>query len=92
MQTIKALPSQTLVDVALQTAGSTEALFDVALANGISITDDIVPGNAYAGAEVVDNKVVLLFQGVQKPASGITTMIRQGGIGYMQIGNNFIVS
>jgi hypothetical protein len=41
---IKALNNQSLFDIAIQTLGSAEAAFDLALANNISITDDLEAG------------------------------------------------
>lgn len=35
---------QSLLDVALQELGSVEALFDLADANGLAITDELTPG------------------------------------------------
>ncbi len=35
---------QSLVDVAIQELGSVEALFDLADANGLAITDELTPG------------------------------------------------
>lgn len=37
---------QSLVDVAIQELGSVEALFDLADANGVAITDQLTPGQA----------------------------------------------
>ena len=36
--------NQSLFDIALQTLGCTEAAFDIALINGISITDELLTG------------------------------------------------
>lgn len=38
------LHNQSLLDVALQHTGTIESLFELALANGISITDDLTAG------------------------------------------------
>ena len=37
---VKVLHNQSLLDIAIQETGTLESLFDLALANGISITED----------------------------------------------------
>jgi len=39
-------PRQTLIDVAIQSTGSVDAVFELAELNDISITDDLVPGSS----------------------------------------------
>ncbi|MDO4782625.1 MAG: hypothetical protein Q4A09_05325 [Capnocytophaga felis] len=41
------LHNQSLLDVALQHTGTIESLFELALANGISITDDLTAGQTF---------------------------------------------
>ena len=41
---VTAKNNQSLFDMAVQTLGSAEAIFDIAIANGISITDDLTVG------------------------------------------------
>lgn len=43
-QTHTVTNGQSLIDVALQALGSVEGLFDLAAANGLSITDALAPG------------------------------------------------
>lgn len=95
MQTIKALSNQTPVDLALQATGSIETWFDVAQLNGLSITDNLTPGVSYIVPEtIIDKQAVVAFSGTHKPASGLSNMTfkKPGGIGFMQIGNDFKVS
>jgi len=44
MQTIKAQPGQTWVDLALQYVGDEERMFELCDLNGFGITDEIEPG------------------------------------------------
>ncbi len=83
---------QTLVDFTAQYGGTVDELFNVALGNGIGITDDVAPG--------VEMKVEAADLAVSKYYAGSSLDITSnafaipipGGIGYMQIGTNFIVS
>ena len=57
----KIIENQSLLDVAIQEDGSVLAVFDWAEANGISVTDDLFPGQVltapvseYRNAEVVE--------------------------------------
>jgi hypothetical protein len=56
---------QSLVDVALQEYGSVEALFDLADANGVAITDVLTPGQVLASAAAVPS-LVDYFRGRQQ--------------------------
>lgn len=96
---ITALHNQTLLDVAIRHCGTVEAVADIAILNNISITQDLIPGQLielpnkdYGNQEVVNffasNKI--------DPATALTdehTALTEGnsGIGFWEIGNNFIV-
>ena len=70
---IRVLNNQSLLDIALQVSGSAEATYDVALENGISITDDLMPGQVLKFTGVPVNKKVVNYYAVNniKPATGI---------------------
>ncbi len=84
---------QKTTDFVTQFSGALENLFEMAIMNGIGITDDILPGSMlYVNAK---NKSVVNFY--KNSHIDIITpeqrLLQQpGGIGYMQIGRNFIVS
>lgn len=96
---ITALNNQTLLDIAIRHCGTVEAVADIAILNNISITDDLIPGQLielpskdYGSQEVVN------FFEVNKidPATALTEndkALTEGnsGIGFWEIGNNFIV-
>lgn len=96
---IIALHNQTLLDIAIRHCGTVEAVVDIAILNNISITDDLIPGQIilipdkdYGNQEVINyfnaNKI--------DPATALTDEhieLTEGnsGIGFWEIGNNFIV-
>lgn len=94
--TTKALAGQTLLDIAIVTAGGLEALVDMAAANGIAVTDDLAAGQEIALAEVRRRSVVQQFAaGSSQPATAMIEEEEQllpGGIGYMAVGVDFVVS
>ncbi len=85
---------QNIVDFTTQQAGSVEALFAVAVLNGISITGNVEPGTLLKIAAPLDKKVVadLIKYEVDIVSDQVVEAAIQGGIGFMQIGNDFIVS
>lgn len=96
---ITVLNNQTLLDIAIRHCGTVEAVADIAILNNVSITADLVPGQLiellkkdYGNQEVINyfstNKV--------EPATALTEeheTLTEGdsGIGFWEIGNNFIV-
>ena len=96
---VTALHNQSLLDVAIRHCGTVAAVTDIAILNNISITADLVPGQLielpnknYGFKEVVhffaSNKI--------EPATALTQdheALTEGnsGIGFWEIGNNFIV-
>jgi hypothetical protein len=96
---ITALNNQSLLDVAIRHCGTVEAVVDIAILNNISITDDLVPGQliALAVKDYGNQEVINYFSGNKiDPATALTeehTALIEGnsGIGFWEIGNNFIV-
>ena len=54
---VKALSQQSMLDIAIQTSGSAEATFALALANDLSITDDLSAGQELQTVAVVDRDI-----------------------------------
>lgn len=50
-------PGQTLFDIAVQHAGSVEAVFELAALNGLAVTAALTPGDVLTLPEVVDKRV-----------------------------------
>ncbi len=58
MGTVKVKDRQTLLDIALQTSGSVEAVMELAIANGRSVTAVLEDGDELTVAGVADGTVV----------------------------------
>ena len=92
---IPALQGQSLFDIALQTTGSVEAAFDMALLNLIAITDDIEAGRELTKVSVINNQIASYYSDKNiKPATFIQGAIGDdiGGIEYWAIETEFLVS
>lgn len=99
--TVTALHNQSLFDIAIQHTGNVENAFKIAVANELSMTDDLVsgmqiliPDTVIVNAELRDYFTAKKI----KPATAMSDDDRtlcnnaQKGIGYMQIGRTFKVS
>jgi hypothetical protein len=94
MQSVTVKDGQTLFDIAIQSLGSADRVFDLAQLNGLSLSDELTSGQVlmlpdvdFEATETVD-----YFEKPWFPASGDGEMVVPGGIGYMQIGTDFKVS
>lgn len=96
---ITIIDKQNLLDIALQASGTIESVFEIALQNNISITDEISPGTTlHIPDNLVKNKDVLNYYTQQSilPATGsnaenLGVEILEG-IDYWAIGDTFRVS
>lgn len=88
---------QTLIDLAIQERGTVKAVFEMAVLNGISITDDLIPGNTIDyDVPTVDIEMLAFYTSKQyKPATALDAAAlfnaNPSGIDYMIIGTDFIV-
>lgn len=96
---ITAYNKQSLIDLAIQACGSFEAAYVLADRNGIGLSDELIPGLEleYAVSDITHQQVVItLAASGSKPATAITPQdteqVPYGGIGYMRIEIDFIVS
>ena len=73
---VKVKDRQSLLDMAVQTAGSMEAAFDLAAANGVSLTDTLADGQVLdtVAAENADTVRRYSVQGIQ-PATALSEEI-----------------
>lgn len=57
---ITVLTGQTIIDVAIQVYGSMEGVFALAQENGLSVTENLIPGQTltYSTENVVDKNIV----------------------------------
>lgn len=96
MGKVKVLNRQSLIDVALQTSGAMAAVFELALRNGIAITDD-VSGMELVTVKSADKLVSRRYAETNlHPATALSReemeSLPLGGIGYMGIEIDFIIS
>ncbi len=86
--------SQSLLDIALQHTGSAETALDIALANGISLSDNLEPGATLTLPDTQGNKAMAQYYTVNNimPATGVDDALELGGINYMGIEIDFVVS
>lgn len=69
---MRCFENQTLFDIAIQACGDVQAAYDIALLNGLNITDDIA-GFDLIIPEVVNKQIVAYYSktGI-KPATGLS--------------------
>ena len=97
---ITVLHNQSLLDLALQHTGTIESVFELAGANALNITDDVVTGKTLAlPAEAFTNKDILAYYTAKhlQPATAFTkedeqVFERQEGISIWAISLDFIVT
>lgn len=84
---------QSITDIAVQYAGDAAMAPAIAKLNGLSVTSKVEPGTELKVQSIANNEVVIYLQiNLQSPAMRIETSARPGGIGYMEIGTDFIVN
>lgn len=94
---VKVKDRQSLPDMAVQTAGSMEAAFRLCEANGVSLTESLADGRTLETVAAEDAETVRRYrvEGIL-PATELdgedADLLAQGGIGFMGIEIDFIVS
>lgn len=87
------MAGQSLLDIATQEAGTMGALFDLATANGQSITDNLSPGNNVEVPEAMTIKKRDAAYMKDNDLHPGTAQTNNGtGIGFYIIGQNFIIA
>lgn len=88
------LHNQSLLDLCLQHTGSIAGVFELAQANGLSITDDLEAGNALEVADsLIKDKDILSYytaKNIQPATAWVETATMQG-ISYWTINVDFVV-
>lgn len=91
----KVYQGQNFIDKVLETTGSTENAFEMALLNGMSLTDSVAIGQELQPTRVTRKGMVKLFDSRNRPASAIEKKPgiepENEGIGFMEIGTTFII-
>lgn len=89
---------QTLADIALQEYGVLEAVLDLAILNGKSLTEELTAGEQVGKPGHVYNRVMENYCKVNEvspatePGTAGIGYRYQGGVGYMCVGIDFKVS
>ena len=87
---------QNILDKAMEMTGSIEGAFDIALMNGVSITDDRKIGDEICAGEILTSVVVAIFK--NRPLSTSLTVSDKEllnnpcGIEFWVIEGDFVVS
>ena len=95
---VKVLPLQSLLDITIQHTGAVENTFAVAVANGLSLTDDLPAGTEIQLPDNVNKDSDVLNYYSAKRLQPATAVIlppeeeRLEGIGYWAISVDFKVS
>lgn len=90
----KVIEDQSLFDLALQLGGGVEAVFDLALTNGLSITSELAPGQVIQPAIVQDLRIADYYRirNIRPATFSNKEILTLSGVGYMSIEENNIVS
>lgn len=94
---VKVKDRQSLLDMAVQTAGSVEAAFRLSVHNDVSLTDDLQDGQVLDTVPVEHAGTVRRYEAQRiEPATALSVeekaALAQEGIGFMGIEIDFIVS
>lgn len=91
----KVYQGQSFFDKVIENTGSIDNAFEMALLNGMSITDDVVIGQELKIGVLINKSVVSFFGEMNRPATQVSEyqkeLIESLGIGKMAIGSTFIV-
>ena len=73
MKIVKVNENQSLFDFAIQTAGEASAAFELAILNGLSVTEDLVVGREQILSAAANREIANYYSNRQlQPATGIT--------------------
>lgn len=91
----KVYQGQSFFDKVIENTGSIDNYYEMALLNGMSITDDVVISQELKIGGLINKSVVSFFGEMNRPATQVTEyqseLIESLGIGAMAIGSTFIV-
>ena len=94
---IKVKDRQSLLDIAVQTAGGMDAAFELSQANDVALTDVLQDGQILDSVAAVHSETVRRYKAQKiEPATALTeaelSALAQEGIHFMGIEIDFIVS
>ncbi|WP_271783863.1 hypothetical protein [Aquimarina algiphila] len=85
---------QSFLDKVMELTGSIENAFEMALLNGVSITDDLEIDTTLKNTSVTHPLVTQLFNETNRPATACPVVpndLKDEGINFMEIEEDFIV-
>lgn len=94
---IVALHNQSFLDISIQHTGSVYNAFAIAAANGMAVSENLVPGNNYTIPDTVKNDTDIqnyFWTKSIKPATSFTDLeniTERRGIGWMKVATTFKV-
>ncbi|MDR2806266.1 MAG: hypothetical protein LBB85_11660 [Dysgonamonadaceae bacterium] len=91
---VKALDNQSLLDIAVQTGGSIEVIFELCVLNDLSVTDRLTIGQELVEATPVHRDIVAYYSARDiRPATEIREEDeRREGIEFWAIETEFVVN
>ncbi len=91
MASITVKAGQNLTDIAIAYMGDPQGVFSLAAANGLSVTDDLAPGQILVLPEVVNAKVVRKLNEFLPQQIATSDQAQLDGIDYWGIEFSFVV-
>ena len=86
------LPYQSLLDVAVSATGDAETAYDIAVLNGMTLSDEPKPGTVLDAPVPAKRMVAEFFRHNAQPATAIADDVPlMDGISYMAVNGDFIV-
>jgi hypothetical protein len=90
---IKVLNNQSLFDIGIQHDGAPEAAFELALVNGLSLTDELTTGAELDDVDVANVNIERYYSNRRLlPATGLTGEGIEEGIEFWYVEYDFVVS
>ena len=77
MNNTKTYEGQSFLDKVIETTGSIENAFEMALLNEISISDDLIVGSELKASKVTNKIVAAYFSYNKRPATAIATVFTE---------------
>lgn len=94
---ITVLHKQSILDISIKYTGSVLNAFEIAVANGRSVSDELMPGESLEipNTSIKDDDILMFYKAKKvNPATAelnLSTVEERKGIGAMKVGFNFKV-
>ncbi|MEI8087096.1 MAG: hypothetical protein WCG93_12880 [Paludibacter sp.] len=84
---MKVLQGQTIFDIAVQSSGSAEAAYELALLNGVGLTDDLITGGDLIHAGIVSAEIAAYYASKQLMPATLMAQIIEGTLPVVLVGS-----